>query len=94
MYSILNKCLIHYSIYEKEEIFQNLAISPDAATPLMTLGVSKNEHSFCEIFCCQESVFKTFTKSDVRLSGALVWYSQAADDVRITTLEGFKFSNN
>lgn len=67
---------------------------PDAATPLIMLGVSKNEHSLCEIFPCQESVFNTFTKSELRLSGALVWYWQAGDDVRITTLEGFKFSNN
>lgn len=79
---------------KKKEMFQKLAFLPDAATPLMTLGVSKNEHSLCKIFSCQESVFKTFTKSDLRFSGALVWYSQAADDVRITTLEGFKFSNN
>ena len=45
---------------------------PDAATPLIMLGVSKNEHSLCEIFSCHESVFNTFTKSELRLSGALV----------------------
>lgn len=45
---------------------------PDAASPPMTFGVSKKEHSTSGNLFCQESVFSTFTKSDGRFSGSLV----------------------
>ena len=60
----------------------------------MTLGVSNKEHSFCDNFSSQESVFKTFTKSDLRFLGVSVWYSQAGADDKMTTLDGFRNSNN
>ena len=49
-----------------------LTILPDAASPLTMLGVSKKEHSFSGILSCQESVFNTLMKSDLRFPGSLV----------------------